>query len=200
MISMKNTLGLSSIIGEAMQISYVVADLDQALQFWTETLGAGPFVVIERSADDRLVSYRGQKSRFQMQLAFCYVGAIQIEIIQAKSPSPTPWTDFIASGREGLHHLGFWPDDLNLAAKALGDRGFTRVCMIETLDGAISSSYFSGPPHFGTLVELAPNTPSRASYFAGIKTLGQRWNGERPVRRFGTREDYLASEDCQTSV
>jgi catechol 2,3-dioxygenase-like lactoylglutathione lyase family enzyme len=192
-----DNLVLSPIIGNAMQMSFVVADIDEALRFWTEVLCAGPFVVLERSADDRFVTYRGQKSRFQMQLAFCYVGEMQIELISAKSASPTPWTDFLASGREGLHHLGFWPEDMTIAVNTLENKGFSRVCTIETMDGAVSSTYFSGPGHFGTMVELAPNTPSRAKYFAGIKSLGANWDGKRPVRRYPTREDYLASQDCR---
>ncbi|WP_226553876.1 VOC family protein [Celeribacter naphthalenivorans] len=187
---------LTDILGPAMQLSYVVADLDAALRFWTEQLGVGPFVVIERATDDRIISYAGGKSRVEMSLAFAYVGEVQIELIAATSNDPTPWTDFLDAGREGLHHLGFWPDDYEASCAKLATMGFDRACQIETTDGEISSTYFEGPSHFGAMVELAPNSPGRVAYFAGIKSLSENWDGMRPIRRFATRAEYLASDDC----
>ena len=180
-----------------MQLSYVVSDLDAALRFWVEQMNVGPFVVIEHAADDRIIKYRGQRTTVKMSLAFSYVGHVQIELITATCRDPSPWTDFLDSGREGLHHLGFWPDDFEQACIALERMGFARECAIETTSGAVSSNYFSGPPHFGVWVELAQNTPMRSRYFGGVKALTKAWDGSRPVRRYRTRDEYLASEDCQ---
>lgn len=188
---------LRGIIGDAMQLSYVVNDLDMALRFWTENLKVGPFVVIEDAAADRIVAYRGQRSRVAMSLAFSYVGNIQIELVAARSPGPTPWTDFLASGREGLHHMGFWPPDHAAACAGLEALGFAQSTRIETEDGTLSAAYFQGPAHFGPLVELAPDSPARTRYFGGIRKLAESWDGTRPVRRFASREAYLASDDCR---
>ncbi|HUA32158.1 MAG TPA: hypothetical protein VMA09_01025 [Candidatus Binataceae bacterium] len=38
-------------LGDVMQMAYVPADLDQALRFWTKTIGAGPFFAINHSWD-----------------------------------------------------------------------------------------------------------------------------------------------------
>lgn len=188
---------LRSLLGDSMQLSYVVSDLEASLRFWTEAAGTGPFVVIDNAADDRTVVYRGRRAKVNMSLAFSYVGNLQIELISATSSEPTPWTDFLASGREGLHHLGFWPQDYGRSCTELTRMGFAMECWIETDTGSISSNYFRAPPHFGAMVELAPNTPARKRYFAGIKALANRWDGDRPVRRYKTREDYLASDDCK---
>jgi len=34
---------MSRLFGEMRQVAFVVRDLDQALRYWTETLGVGPF-------------------------------------------------------------------------------------------------------------------------------------------------------------
>ncbi|TBB14934.1 hypothetical protein ELH48_35785 (plasmid) [Rhizobium ruizarguesonis] len=188
---------LGQVLGRNMQISYVVADLDASLRFWTEQLGAGPFVVIENAADDRIINYRGHKTSVKMSIAFTYVGAVQIELIAATCLDASPWTDFLHSGREGLHHLGFWPDDYEKSCVCLEEMGFNQECTIETTAGLISSQYFSGPSHFGVAIELAPNSYARNRYFEGIKHLATAWDGSRPVRRYKTREDYLASNDCK---
>jgi catechol 2,3-dioxygenase-like lactoylglutathione lyase family enzyme len=186
---------LATILGKAMQMSYVVEDIEEAMRFWTEQLKAGPFVVIEQAAEDRIISYRGRKTRVEMCLAFTYVGDVQIELISATCPDPTPWTDFINSGRQGLHHLGFWPDNYEEACKTLERLGFTCECTIEIENGAISANYFGAPPHMGVMIELAPNTPARNRYFGGIKAMSENWDGSRPIRRYRTREHYLASID-----
>jgi hypothetical protein len=197
MIPSPNASFLSALLGDSMQLSYVVSDLEATMGFWTERMKAGPFVVIENAAADRIVAYRGHKTVVKMSLAFTYVGNVQIELITATCPDPSPWTDFLDSGREGLHHLGFWPENYEKSCAELERMGFTRECSIETTAGAISSNYFSGPPQLGVFVELAPNTPTRNRYFGGIRALTRAWDGSRPIRRYRTREDYLASEDCK---
>src|SRR5689334_12185843 len=102
---------LVGLLGKKMQISYVVRDLDAALHFWTDRLKVGPFVVIEHAAADRVVVYRGRRTSVKMSLAFSYVNDVQIELITASSLDPSPWTDFLAGGQEGLHHMGFWPEN-----------------------------------------------------------------------------------------
>ncbi|REF73302.1 VOC family protein [Paracoccus versutus] len=188
---------LRGIFGDAAQLSYVVNDLDATLRFWTENLGVGPFVVIEDAAKDRIIAYRGQRSRVTMSLAFSYVGNVQIELVTARSTDPTPWTDFLASGREGLHHMGFWPSDHAAACARLDALGFALSTRIETEDGKLSAAYFEGPAHFGHMVELAPDSPARMRYFGGIRKLAETWDGTRPVRRFASRKAYLASDDCR---
>ncbi|ANI80133.1 VOC family protein [Sphingobium sp. EP60837] len=189
---------LPSLVGKDMQLSYVVPDIDEAMRFWTTQLEVGPFVVIEDAAADRVVVYRGRRTRVKMSLAFAYVAEMQIELISATSSDPSPWTDFLQSGRQGLHHLGFWPEDYDHSVLALEQMGFVRECSIETVDGSVSSNYFSGPPYFGVWVELAPNTPTRNNYFAGIKALSERWDGSRAIRRFKSRDEFLASDDCKS--
>jgi hypothetical protein len=50
------------------------------------------------------------------------------------------------------------------------------------------------------MYEIAPMTAERASYFAAIRKLAASWDGSRPVRRFRSRAEFLASEDYQTVV
>ena len=124
-----------------MQLAYVVRDLEATLSFWTEALRVGPFVVIENAADDRIVAYRGAKTRAKMTLAFSYVRDVQIEIIAASCLDPTPWTDFLDSGRQGLHHVAVWPDDFDGACTLLEARGFTPDCRIETCSGDVAGLF-----------------------------------------------------------
>jgi catechol 2,3-dioxygenase-like lactoylglutathione lyase family enzyme len=199
MVAASEMTHLTSFLGQKMQLGYVVADLDAALRFWTERLGVGPFVVIENSLErDRRFIYRGQARDIRMSIAFSYLGDVQIEFIAQSNSEPSPYTDFLSSGRQGLHHLGFWPQDYPQACEQLQRMGLAEVCTIEMQDGTKNVSYFSGPPHLGVMLEVVPLTPARTKYFGGIRALAESWDGSRPIRRYSTRAEFMASPDCKS--
>ena len=57
------------LFGRKMQVAFLVKDLDEALQLWTEKLGVSPFVVFEHSLGKRDFIHRGQKSPVDIALA-----------------------------------------------------------------------------------------------------------------------------------
>jgi hypothetical protein len=188
---------LPAFLGKRMQMAFVVRDLDSALRFWTESMKVGPFIVIEDAMGDRHFIHRGRESPVQATLAFSYIGDTQIEIIAQSNSAPSPYTEFIESGREGLHHIAFWPTDNEASCRVLEQIGFEEVCSIEAAGSTQKVKYYSCPAHLGMMVELAPMSPDRSTYFSGIKALTETWDGSRPVRKFRNRADYMASDDCK---
>lgn len=186
---------LPYILGRQMQMAWVVADLDRALSYWTSELNVGPFVVFEGSIGNRRVLHRGEATGFDMSLAFSYLGDMQIELVTPMNDEPSPYREFLSSGRQGLHHLGFWPEDFEGACRAVEKVGFTEACSIYQPDGAVSASYYDAPDHFGTMVELVPMTSQRRQYFGRIRSLVENWDGADPIRKFASREEFLASVD-----
>jgi hypothetical protein len=186
-------------LGARMQLAFVVPELQPILRFWTETMRVGPFVVIEDAMSDRRFIHRGRQSPVEASLAFSYLGDIQIELIAQTNSAPSPYMEFLDSGKQGLHHVGFWPEDPEGSCRELERIGFQEVCSAEAATSAGKVTYFSGPPHLGVMLEVAPMTPERSKYFSGIKALADTWDGARPVRTYRTRADYLASEDCKSA-
>jgi hypothetical protein len=196
MLYMAKTIGaagLPQILGRQMQMAWVVNDLDQALRYWTAELGVGPFVVFEGSVGNRKVLHRGCQTGFDMSLAFSYIGDMQIEVIAPLNDEPSPYREFLASGREGLHHLGFWPEDFDGACREIERVGFVEACSIYQPDGTKSASYYDAPPQFGTMVELIPMTAQRRDYFGRIRALVDGWNGSDAIRKFRSREEFLST-------
>jgi hypothetical protein len=182
-------------LGERMQVGMVTSDMDAALIFWSETMGVGPWIVIEESLGDRRFIHRGQQSDVQMSVAFSYLGETQLELIAQSNAAPSPYTEFLGEGKEGVHHIAFWPDSYEAACLELERRGFEEVCTILTPGGDKNVSYFGGPAPMGVMVEVIPATKARNQYYAAIEILARTWDGTRPIRRFRTRADFLASED-----
>jgi hypothetical protein len=196
MIDSQDVSFLPSSLGKRMQLGFVVKDLDAALRFWTEEMKVGPFVVIEESVGDRKFIHRGQPSDVQMSVALSYRGDVQIEIIAQANSAPSPYTEFFASGRQGLQHLAFCPEDYEKACGELERSGFKEVMSLYTSDGTKNVSYFESPPYLGLMVELVPFTPMRQTYYGAIKSLTETWDGSRPVRRFKSRAEFMSSLDC----
>jgi catechol 2,3-dioxygenase-like lactoylglutathione lyase family enzyme len=182
-------------LGERMQVGMVVNDLDAALRYWTEVLEVGPWVVIEESLGDRQLFHRGEQSPVQMSLALSYVGETQVELITQTNDAPSPYREFLDEGREGVHHIAFWPQDYETAVKELERRGFEEIMTVRTADGEKNVSYFRSPPVLGVMVEVVPLTQARRAYYSAIEALARTWDGDRPIRRYRTRPDFLASQD-----
>jgi catechol 2,3-dioxygenase-like lactoylglutathione lyase family enzyme len=183
-------------LGERVQLAFVVRDMDAAIRYWTETLRVGPFVVIEKSRGDRTVYYRGVETLTDFSIAFAYMGDVQIELIQPINDHPSAYKDFLDSGREGLHHIAYWPEDFEAASARLEAEGFSELISIHTPDGERNVVYYETPAHIGTVIEIVPLTKARAAYFGRIQRLSQTWDGvTRPIRRFADRSAFLASDE-----
>jgi catechol 2,3-dioxygenase-like lactoylglutathione lyase family enzyme len=184
-----------SFLGERMQVGMVTSDMSAALTFWSEVMGVGPWIVIEDSLGDRTFIHRGKESDVKMSAAFSYLGETQLELIAQSNAAPSPYAEFLGEGRQGVHHIAFWPDNYQAACLELERRGFEEVCTVLTPGGEKNVSYFSGPAPMGVLLEVIPVTKARSQYYAAMEILARSWDGTRPIRRFRTRDDFLASTD-----
>lgn len=183
-------------LGERVQLAFVVKDMEATIKYWTETMRVGPFVVIETARGGRDVFYRGEATQADFSVAFAYMGDVQIEFIQPTDDEPSIYKEFLASGREGFHHLAYWPEDFEGACAHLEANGFTECSSVRMKDGTLNVAYYETPAPIGTIVELVPLTADRAAYFRRFHRLSKNWDGvTRPIRRFKDRPAFLASRE-----
>ena len=104
---------LEPILGPATQLGFVVRDVEAAIRHWTEVFGVGPFIVMEHgTAQPPPPTFmRGEEVSVELKLGFGFMGDVQIELIEQRNDAPSPYAEFLAAGREGLQHLGFWVHD-----------------------------------------------------------------------------------------
>jgi len=99
---------MSRVFGSVRQLGFVVRDLDRALEYWTKTLGVGPFFRICNLTPEQY-RYRGQPSPApDVTIALANTGDMQIELIQQHDDNPSAWRDFQVSGHEGFQHASSW--------------------------------------------------------------------------------------------
>ena len=182
---------MDSELGTLIQLSYVVRDAEAAMRELIEVFRIGPFLCVD---DIAMIGaeHRGVKLDTHLKVAFSYMGTAQIEVIQQLDEQPTVYREFTSSGRSGLHHLAFWPENFDLAFRRLMASGY-RPAVRMPMD-PLPPNYYFDPPEGGTvMIELSHATQAKAEHYRVLRELVANWDGSDPIRHYRTR-DQLAAE------
>ncbi len=179
--------GKIAALGEVMQLAFVPQDFDAALAHWTQTMGVGPFFMIEGIHLDGM-TYRGEPTEAVFDLALAYWGDIQIELIRPRDDHPSIYRGDYGSTGNGLHHVCILVDDIADAYRVCaeagaevvieGTFGTSRVIYVDPAPGRVGG----GP---GTLVEILQQAKDGPDLFGMIKAAGIGWDGSEPLRTLG---------------
>lgn len=169
-------------LGPVGQIAYLPADFDAAVNYWTETMGVGPFYVLQNVALGDC-KYRGQPSGAVFSIAIAYWGDVQIELIRAENDEPSIYVGEYAVN-DRVHHICIFVDSIEDARRAAAEAG-AEILVEGTVgeDGAvIYVDPGNGPGH---VIELLQNMTGAAEIFQMIKDAGKDWDGNDPLRILG---------------
>ncbi len=175
---------MSRHFGPVRQNGYVVRDIEAAMDYWTRTLGVGPFFFIEEVPVQNF-RYRGVPSDLRMSVALANSGPLQIELIQQRNAAPSMYRDFLADGEEGLQHIAFWAEDFDAVLEEAFRLGFR-----EGHSGEIGRDgrfvYLDSPGHSGSVIELSEVSGAKGKFFVSVREAAETWDGSTRIRRIGT--------------
>jgi len=97
-------------------IGIVVRDCEKVIETWERMFGIGPWAIREMSGTTP------EGKTVTAKVAFAYMGDLEIELIQI-SKGKTLHSEFLETHGEGLHHLGFFVDDVDGEAASLVAKG-----------------------------------------------------------------------------
>jgi catechol 2,3-dioxygenase-like lactoylglutathione lyase family enzyme len=129
------------------QVGYVVRDLDATLARYDALFG--PFTRLDTPLQG--VWYRGTPSDVTLKLAFGHTGDLEMEFIQPVSGA-SPHTEFLAAGREGIHHIRYRVPDANATIAAFATIGFAPIWRHDL--GHAIFAYLEHETRDGVLVEV----------------------------------------------
>ncbi len=167
--------------GPVRQIGYVVSDLDRALAGWVE-LGIGPWFVM-RGLPQRVI-YRGEQCEITLSLALANSGDMQIEVIQQEDDTPSIFTEFFSSGREGFHQLAYWTEDFEATMRAVEEAGWP-VVWSGGEDVGTRFAYAEPPGCPSTIVEIMELTDVTSGMAKFVRDAASGWDGTDPIRNLG---------------
>jgi len=167
-------------LGPVGQLAYLPADFDAAIRYWTETMGVGPFYVLENVALGGM-KYKGQPSGAVFSIAIAYWGDVQIELIRAENAEPSIYTGEYAVN-DRLHHICIFVDSIEEARRAAAGAEILVEGTVGEDGAVIYVDPGNGPGH---VIELLQNMTGAAEIFQMIKDAGKDWDGTDPLRILG---------------
>jgi len=173
---------MSRFFGEIRQLGYVVPDIEAAMDYWSNTLGVGPWFYNPKVPIVNY-TYRGQSHQPHNSVALANSGFVQVELIQTRNDVPSMYRDFQQAGRTGLQHVAFWTDEYDADLERLLAQGFKPV-----MSGEVGERgrfiYFDTEYHPGTVIELSEVAGPKGRMFDLIREASQGWDGKDSVRPF----------------
>ena len=128
---------------DQFHVGVVVDDLDAALEDLTDLFGYRwcPAMAVETP----VVVSTGE---FMLDLRFTYSATVpRVEVIQS-----VPGTLWVPAAGSGVHHLGYWSDDVEADGRRLVERGYAEEARGVGSDGGAVWTYHRGAS--GPRIEL----------------------------------------------
>ena len=129
------------------QVGFVVRDLDETLARYEPLFG--PFARLDSPMKG--VLYRGEPTDVHLRLAFGSAGSVEMEFIEVLSGA-SPHAEFLAAGREGIHHVRYRVPDCDATIAALRGEGFAPIWYHDM--GFAKFAYLEHASRDGVLIEL----------------------------------------------
>jgi hypothetical protein len=171
---------MSRLVGATpLQNGYVVRDLHRAIRYWTESLGVGPFFLVEHAPMEEYEAW-GRPTSIDISVALAMTGSLQIELIEQHNDADTPYTRFLSQFGEGMQHIGYYTWDFDADRDRLEQAGLTTIQ--SGLGKGSRMAYFDAGGHPGSTIELSELTPGKHAFFEQIAGAASNWDGRDPVR------------------
>lgn len=162
-----------------MQVSFVVPDIQVAMEYWLKQAGVGPFFLVQGvSIEDQL--YRGQPTSLDVSYALTQVGDVQLELVCQHNNINSVYRDTIAPGATGFHHVGVYTNDYDRDLAEYAESG-SEVAFSGSFGGK-RFCYVDTSAALGGMVELIEQNEAHDEFFARIKHAAATWDGRKPIR------------------
>lgn len=102
------------------QLGIVVRNIDRTMRYYEEVHGIGPWAVFE-GVPERCTE-KGRDISFKGKMAMAQAGPVQVELIEILE-GESLHSEFLAEHGEGLHHVGFFVQDLDARLEAVREAG-----------------------------------------------------------------------------
>ena len=173
---------MSRFFGQIRQLGYVVPDIEAAMDYWSKTLGVGPWYYNPRVPIVNY-TYDGKSYEPPTSVALANSGFVQVELIQTRNDVPSMYRDFLRAGRTGLQHVAYWTENYDADLERLLAQGFK-----PKMSGEVGERgrfiYFDTEYHPGTVIELSEVAGAKGRMFDMIREASEGWDGSDPVRPF----------------
>lgn len=169
---------MNASFGPIKQIAYVVEDLDASMRNWMRFAGVGPWTAYRNTV--LRGRCRGVGTAVTMDVGLSYQGELQIELIQVRSRTPSPYQGASGDPLIGMHHLARHAQDFEAELAAAEARGLRQAFLAG--NGLVRVAYLESACEPGLLLELIEAAPAVLEGFAAGVEASRRWDGVPAVQ------------------
>jgi methylmalonyl-CoA/ethylmalonyl-CoA epimerase len=141
MVSSDEQIPLFSKFSKVDQIGIVVKDMEATMKFYEKMFGIEPFPTVESAVDSA-----------RLKIGLFQLGEVQIELIQVLE-GENILSRFLEKRGEGLHHLGFFVEDIEEEVARL-EKGGIKVLERGTVLGVVKFAHLDTEKILGVVLEL----------------------------------------------
>ncbi len=164
---------------EITHIGYVVDDLKKSASWAIETLGAGPFFLIEHMVLETC-TYNGAPAQLDHSSAFGQWGPTKLEFTVVHSADPPGLSEMLGGPGPKVGHVGWVADDLLADSTELEHAGLPMFHTGST--GPISTRWHDGRTRFGHHIEIHQNGSALQGFYELMRASAIGWDGTEPLR------------------
>jgi Glyoxalase/Bleomycin resistance protein/Dioxygenase superfamily len=159
------------------QIAYFVRDVRVAALNHHEQFGSGPYFVAEH-IPLRSALHRGVERPLDHSSAYGQWGEVMIEFVQQNNPGPSAFHDVYpeGSGREGVHHVALFVDNVDAELARYSQRGFDTALRAEMNDGFVFA-FVDTVAVFSHMIELYAPLPQLTGFYAMVADAAKSFKG-----------------------
>ena len=150
------------------QIAYFVPDARVAARAHHALFGSGPYFVADR-IPLRLAKHRGIDRPLDHSSAYGQWGEVMIEFVQQNNADPSAFHDMYpqGSGREGIHHVALFVDDVPAEIARFAAAGHATALYAEMNDG-FAFAFIDTVARLGHMIEIYSPVPVLTDFYAMV--------------------------------
>ena len=139
-------------MNKVSQVAIVVKDIEKAMKLYWDGLGIGPWKIWDMCPPlTTEITYRGKSVFHKYVAAETMVGDLNFELLMHQE-GDTVYKDFLDKNGEGLHHIAYETNDIDVALEKFKKMG---IGVIQSGKVAKDSyCYLDTYSRFGVVIEL----------------------------------------------
>jgi Glyoxalase/Bleomycin resistance protein/Dioxygenase superfamily len=166
---------------KAVQIAFIVENLEEAALHWARTFGAGPFFLLRELPVSNVRGPDGAPAVFEQGIAVGQWGPIMVELVEVRKVESEPAATIMST--PGFNHIAYFAADPEAESARLVNSG---APVLLTLDfGGVPVHFHDGRATAGYVIEHYPYVDAIEQTYRMVAEAADGWDGTDPIRALG---------------
>jgi hypothetical protein len=166
---------------KAVQVAFIVDNLEEAALHWVRSVGAGPFFLQRELPVSNVRGPDGEPAEFEQGIAVGQWGSVMVELVEVRKAAPAIAHEVMTT--PGFNHMAYFAADPAAEAARLVESG---APVLLTLDfGGVPVHFHDARSTAGFVIEHYPYVDAIEQTYGFVADAAEGWDGTDPLRVLG---------------